>query len=156
MERPGQPNYMKWVTRSNAHVDRIACPWLITKFVDSQAEFLFVPPSMVKEVAKAENATPFDAPGVELTHYKEDGEERCSFDAIIKKYGLNDPALLKMAKIVRGADTKTLDMPPESTGLKAIAEGFQVLARNDHEKMEREFPTYDALYAFCKLMVQKP
>ncbi len=156
MECPGQANYMKWVTRSNAYVDRIACPWLITKFVDSQAEFLFVSASTVKEVVKAENATPFDAPDVELTHYKEDGEERCSFDAIIKKYSLKDPALLKMAMIVRGADTETPDVPPESAGLKAVAEGFQVLARNDHEKMEREFPTYDALYAFCKLTVQKP
>ena len=142
---------MKWITRSNAHVDRIACPWLIRKFVDSQAEFFFVPASMVKDVAKAENATPFDAPDVELTHYEEDGQARCSFDAIIKKYGLKDPALLKMAEIVRGADTKMQDVPPESAGLKAVAEGFQVLAKNDHDKMEREFPTYDALYAFCKL-----
>lgn len=147
---------MKWVTRSNAHVDRIACPWLIRKFVDSQAEFLFVPASMVKEVARSEGATPFDAPDVELTHYKEGGEERCSFDAIVKKYGLKDPALLKMAEIVRGADAKVDAAPPESEGLKAVAEGFQVLARNDHEKMEREFPTYDALYAFCKLTAQKP
>jgi hypothetical protein len=146
---------MKWVTRSNAHVDRIACPWLIRKFVDSQAEFLFVPASMVKEVARSEGATPFDAPDVELTHYKEGGEERCSFDAIVKKYGLKDPALLKMAEIVRGADAKVDAAPPESEGLKAVAEGFQVLARNDHEKMEREFPTYDALYAYCKLAVQK-
>ena len=145
---------MKWVTRSNAHVDRIACPWLIRKFVDSQAEFLFVPGSMVKEVAKLENATPFDAPDIELTHYKEGGEERCSFDAIIKKYGLKDPALFKLAEIVRGADAKMQDVPPESAGLKAVAEGFQVLAKNDHDKMEREFPTYDALYAFCKLKIQ--
>lgn len=145
---------MKWVTRSNAHVDRIACPWLIRKFVDSQAEFLFVPASMVKEVAKSENATPFDAPDIELTHYKEDGQERCSFDAIIKKYGLRDPALLKMAEVVRGADAKMVEVPPESAGLKAVAEGFQVLARNDHDKMEREFPTYDAMYAYCKLKVQ--
>ena len=146
---------MKWVTRSNAHVDRIACPWLIRKFVDSQAEFLFVPGSAVKDVARSENATPFDAPDVELTHYKEGGEERCSFDAIIKKYGLKDQALLKMAEMIRGADTKTNDVPPESAGLKAVAEGFQVLAKNDHDKMEREFPTYDALYAFCKLAAQK-
>ena len=147
---------MKWVTRSNAHVDRIACPWLIRKFVDSQAEFLYVPASMVKEVAKSENAIPFDAPDIELTHYQEDGHERVSFDAIIKKYGLKDPALLKMADIVRGADARTAHQPPEeSAGLVAIAEGFQVLAKDDHDNLARQFPTYDALYAFCKLEVQK-
>ncbi|MDG6902581.1 MAG: chromate resistance protein [Nitrososphaerota archaeon] len=146
---------MKWVTRSNAHVDRIACPWLIRRFVDSQAEFLFVPASAVKEVAKSENAIPFDAPDVELNHYKEGGDERVSFDAIIKKYGLKDPALLKLAEIVRGADARLADPPHESAGLKAVAEGFQVLARDDHDNMSRQFPTYDAMYAFCKLMVQK-
>lgn len=147
---------MKWVTRSNAHVDRIACPWLIRKFVDSQAEFLFVPVSMIKEVAKAENAIPFDAPDVELTHYQEDGHERVSFDAIIKKYGLKDPALLMMAEVVRGADARTAHEPPqESPGMKAVAEGFQALASNDHDNMARQFPTYDALYAYCKLAVQK-
>jgi hypothetical protein len=147
---------MKWITRSNAHVDRIACPWLIRRFVDSQAEFLYVPVSMIKEVAKAENAIPFDAPDVELTHYQEGGHERVSFDAIIKKYGLKDPALLRMAEIVRGADARTAHEPPdESAGLKAIAEGFQVLAKDDHDNMGRQFPTYDALYAFCKLEVQK-
>lgn len=145
----------KWITRSNAHVDRIACPWLIRKFVDSKAEFLFVPAATVKEVAKAENATPFDAPDIELTHYQEDGQERVSFDAIIKKYGLKDPALLKMAEIVRGADAKNAHEPPQEwVGLKAIAEGFQVLAKDDHDNMARQFPTYDALYAFCKLSVQ--
>jgi hypothetical protein len=145
---------MKWVTRSNAHVDRIACPWLIRKFVDSQAEFLFVPASAVKDVAKAENATPFDAPDVELTHYQEDGQERVSFDAIIKKYGLKDSALLRMAEIVRGADAENAqDAPPEWVGLKAIAEGFQALAKDDHDNMTRQFPTYDALYAFCKMRV---
>ena len=146
---------MKWVTRSNAHVDRIACPWLIRRFVDSQAEFLFVPVSMISEVAKTENAIPFDAPGVELTHYQEDGHERVSFDAIIKKYGLKDPALLMMAEIVRGADARNAFEPPkEWSGLKAIAEGFQVLAKDDHDNMARQFPTYDALYAFCRLAVQ--
>ncbi len=146
---------MKWVTRSGAHVDRIACPWLISRFVDSQAEFLFVPASVVKEVAKMENAIPFDAPEIELTHYQEEGFEHVSFDAIIKKYGLKDPALLKMAEIVRGADAKSSHNPPqESAGLKAAAEGFQVLARNDHDNMVRQFPTYDAIYAFCKLKVQ--
>lgn len=147
---------MKWVTRSNAHVDRIACPWLIRRFVDSQAEFLYVPVSMIKEVAKAENAIPFDAPDIELTHYQEDGHERVSFDAIIKKYGLKDPALLKLAEIVRGADSRSArEPPPESAGLKAVAEGFQVLAKDDHDNITRQFPTYDALYAFCKLAFQK-
>lgn len=145
----------KWVTRSNAHVDRIACPWLISKFVDSEAEFLYVPASMVKEVAKSENAIPFDAPDIELTHYEEDGNERVSFDAIIKKYGLKDPALLKLAEIVRGADAKIPDAPPESAGLKAFAEGFQALSKNDHDNIARQFPAYDALYAFCKMAVQK-
>ena len=109
---------------------------------------------MVKDVAKAENAIPFDAPDVELTHYQEDGQERVSFDAIIKKYGLKDPALLKMAEMVRGADAKNAqDPPPEWVGLKAVAEGFQALARDDHDNMARQFPTYDALYAFCKMKV---
>jgi hypothetical protein len=145
---------MKWVTRSNAHVDRIACPWLIRRFVDSQAEFLFVPALMVKEAAKTENAIPFDAPDIELTHYQEDGQERVSFDAIIKKYGLKDPALLKMAEIVRVADAKNAHEPPlEWVGLKAVAEGFQVLAKDDNDNMTRQFPTYDALYAFCKMKV---
>lgn len=147
---------MKWVTRSNAHVDRIACPWLIRRFVDSQAEFLFVPASMVKEVARSENAIPFDAPETELTHYQEEGNERVSFDAIIKKYALKDPALLKLAEIVRGADARNVREPrQESAGLKAIAEGFQVLAKDDHDNMARQFPIYDAMYAFCKLEVQK-
>jgi hypothetical protein len=145
----------KWVTRSNAHVDRIACPWLISKFVDSQAEFLYVPASMVKEVAKSENAIPFDAPDIELTHYNEDGNERVSFDAIIKKYGLKDPALLKLAEIVSGADAKIPDAPRESAGLKAFAEGFQAISKNDHDNITRQFPAYDALYAYCKLAVQK-
>ncbi len=137
-------------------MDRIACPWLIRRFVDSEAEFLYAPTSVIKEVAKSENAIPFDAPDIELTHYQEDGQERVSFDAIIKKYGLKDPALLKMAEIVRGADARTAFEPPmESAGLKAVAEGFQVLAKDDHDNMTRQFPTYDALYAFCKLAVQK-
>src|ERR1700674_4262556 len=104
---------MKWVTRAGANVDRIACPWLIKKFVDSQAEFLFVPADMVKDVAEKENAIPFDAENVELGHYQENGVEHVSFDAIIKKYKLKDPALLELAKIVRGADARVPhDAPP--------------------------------------------
>ncbi len=146
---------MKWVTRAGATVDRIACPWLIKKFVDSEAEFLFVPVDVVREVAKRENATPFDSPEVELTHYKENGIEHVSFDAIIKKYNLKDPALLEMARIVRGADAKVPHEPPaESAGLKATANGFKILASDDHDNMARQFPTYDAYYAYCQLKVK--
>jgi hypothetical protein len=147
---------MKWVTRSGAHVDRIACPWLINKFVDSQAEFLYVAADKVKEVAKAENAIPFDAPDIELTHYQEAGFEHVSFDAIIKKYNLKDPALLMLADIVRGADARVPHNPPkESAGLEALAEGFAFIAKDDHDNIARQFPAYDALYAFCLLKVQE-
>src|SRR5947209_7710083 len=112
---------MKWVTRERAKVDRIACPWLIKNFVDSQAEFLFVPADQVLRVAKREQAIPFDAPGAELTHYKEGGNERVSFDAIIKKYHLKEAALLELAKMVRGADARVPDAPSESAGLEAAA-----------------------------------
>jgi hypothetical protein len=140
---------LKWVTRERAKVDRIACPWLIRRFVDPAAEFMFVPPEMVKEVAMKEGATPFDAPGVELTHYVEDGREHVSFEAIIRKYALTDPALAEMAKIVRGADAKVTDAPPESAGLQALAQGFRGVARDDFENMRLQFPTYDALYQYC-------
>jgi len=141
---------LKWVTREKAKVDRIACPWLIRRFVDPAAEFLFVPPDRVKAVAEEEGAIPFDAAGVELTHYKEGGKEYVSFDAIIRKYGLSDPALLELAKIVRGADAKIPDAPPESAGLEALAFGFRGIARDDFENMRLQFPTYDALYEYCK------
>jgi hypothetical protein len=144
---------LKWVTRERAKVDRIACPWLIRRFVDPAAEFLFVPAEMVKDVAEKEGAIPFDAAGVELTHYKDGGKEYVSFDAIIKKYALTDAALLDMAKIVRGADAKIPDAPPESAGLEAAAMGFRVLARDDFENMRLQFPTYDALYEYCKARI---
>ncbi|HKZ89464.1 MAG TPA: chromate resistance protein ChrB domain-containing protein [Thermoplasmata archaeon] len=141
---------MKWVTRERAKVDRIACPWLITKFVDPQAEFLFVPPEKVLEVAARDGAVPFDAPGVDLTHYQEEDEERVSFDAIIRKYGLSDPALLDLAEIVRTADAKEGPHPrPEGAGLAAAALGFREIARDDRENMRLQFPLYDALYAYC-------
>ena len=140
---------MKWVTRERAKVDRIACPWLIKKFVDPAAEFLFVPPEMVKQVAEKEGAITFDAVGAELTHYKEGDKEYVSFDSIIRKYGLNDPALLELAKIVRGADAKISDAPPESAGLEAAAIGFRGVAKDDFENMKLQFPTYDALYEYC-------
>lgn len=140
---------MKWVTREKAKVDRIACPWLIKKFVDPAAEFLFVPAERVKEVAEKEGAIPFDAPGVELTHYREGDKEYVSFDAIIRKYGLTDPALLELARIVRGADARIPDAPPESAGLEAAALGFRRISRDDFENMQLQFPAYDALYEYC-------
>jgi len=140
---------MKWITRENAAVDRIACPWLIRRFVDADAEFLFVPPSQVSERAAREGATPFDVPDVALGHV--DG--RCSFESIVFAYGLEcDTALARVAGIVHGADiTEDAAATPESAGLKAIAEGFRVLwGRNDARKMELEFPLYDALYAWAE------
>jgi hypothetical protein len=140
---------MKWVTREHVKVDRVACPWLIKKFVDPHAEFLFVPKEQVAEVAKREGATPYDIPGVELGHHG----KGCSFDAIVRKHGLaSDPALVLLAKIVNGADTdNTLWHQAESEGLRAIAEGFRHLGyRNDHEINAAEWIVYDALYAYCK------
>ena len=135
---------MKWVTREKAHVDRIACPWLIKKFVDPQAELLFVPADKVLEVARKEGAISYDAPGADLTHQ---GEE-CSFDAIIRKYDLNDPALLELAKVVRGADTKNRNLTPQSPGLNTIANGFSLIAKDDFDNMSKQFYVYDALYAY--------
>jgi hypothetical protein len=137
---------MKWVTRARPKVDRVACPWLIKRFVDPQAEFLYVAPEQVMEVAKREGAIPFDVANVELGH---NGPE-CSFDAIIKKYQLSDPALQRLALIVRGADTEAKDLTPESRGLEAIAEGFRLFYKDDQELLERELSVYDALYAYCQ------
>lgn len=142
---------MKWVTRARPKVDRVACPWLIKRFVDREAEFLYVPPDKVMEIANQEGATPFDVPNVELGHH---GAE-CSFDAIIKKYNLKDPALEILAPIVRGADTDAKDLTSESRGLDAIAEGFRLVFQNDHELLEREMPVYDALYAYCRAMLDR-
>ena len=142
---------MKWVTRARPKVDHVACPWLIKRFVDVQAEFLYVPTERVMEVAKREDAIPFDVANVELGH---NGAE-CSFDAIIKKYKLNDPALQRLAPIVRGADTDAKDLTPESRGLEAIAEGFRLVYQDDHELLERESSVYDALYAYCQQIEEK-
>ncbi len=145
---------MKWVTREHAKVDRVACPWLIRKFIDPGAEFLFVPPRAVMDVAAETGAIPYDVPGVELGHR---GKE-CSFDAIIKKFELtSDPALMLLARIVNGADTdNTLWHQPESAGLKAVAEGFRHLGfRDDHEVNAAEWIVYDALYAYCREMVER-
>ncbi len=147
---------MKWVTREKAKVDRIACPWLITHFVDPKAEFLYVPTDKVNEVAKRDGAIPFDAAGVELTHFTENGEERVSFDAIIKKYGLKDPALLDLAEIVRTADAGKVPRPrAEGAGLEAAALGFRQNAKDDHENIRLQFPLYDALYAYCTWRVEQ-
>lgn len=146
---------MKWVTREKAKVDRIACPWVIKRFVDPQAEFIFVPREKVMEVAKKEGATPFDTQGAELMHYKENGEDRVSFDAIIKKHGLKDPALLELAKIVRGADANIPNMPRESPGLEAAALGFRAIAKDDFENMRLQFPMYDAMYSYCKQRIEQ-
>ncbi len=145
---------MRWVTRERAKVDRIACPWLIKKFVDAEAEFLFVPNEEVLKVAKGKSAIAFDAPGAELTHYKEDGHDYVSFDAIVRKYGLKDKALLELARIIRGADTTIPDPPAESAGLEAAATGFRAVAKDDFDNMELQFPLYDALYRYCQLKVQ--
>lgn len=139
---------MKWVTRERVKVDRVACPWLIKKFIDPEAEFLFVPPGEVRRAAESEGATPYDVPDVELGHH----EGRCSFEAIVSKYGIEDPAVQLLAKIVHGADvTNDLYGRPEAPGLKAIAEGFQQLGlADDHEILRLEFPVYDALYVYCQ------
>jgi hypothetical protein len=140
---------MQWVTRERARVDRIACPWLISRFIDREARFLFVPPADVMSVAEREGAMPFDVPGVELGHHG----DRCSFDAFVDRYALTDPALLALARIVRGADTEDRAITPESAGLYAVATGFQAISRDDFENMARQFPVYDALYAFCQRQV---
>lgn len=140
---------MKWVTRARPKVDRVACPWLIKKFVDAGAEFIYAPADQVAAVAKQQGATPYDVPDVELGHH---GAE-CSFDAIIKKYNLTDPALRKMALIVRGADTDDKDLTPESRGLEAIAAGFQANYQDDLKQLADELPVYDALYAYCQQLV---
>ena len=137
---------MKWVTREKARVDRIACPWLVSRFIDAEATFLFAPSDQVLDVARREGAIPFDVPGVELGHHG----ERCSFDAFLDRYGLADPALQALARIVRGADTGARQLTPESAGLYALATGFQAIARDDHDNMARQFPAYDALYAYCR------
>jgi hypothetical protein len=143
---------MKWVTRKNANVDRIACPWLIKRFVDKDAEFLFVPTEEVAAVAKREGAIPYDVQGAELGHV--DG--RCSFESIIVKYKLTDPGLQRLARIVHGADVSSdINVTPESAGLLAIARGFALAhGDNDHEKIRLETPMYDALYVWCQQQVK--
>ena len=143
---------MRWVTRKNANVDRVACPWLIKRFVDSDAEFLYVPAEQVMSVAEREKAIPYDVKDVELGHV--DG--RCSFESIIVKYRLNDPALDRLARIVHGADVAAdRDICPEASGLYAVAHGFALVhGENDHAKIRLETPMYDALYEWCRRQVQ--
>ena len=143
---------MKWITRSHVSVDRVACPWLISRFVDSEAEFIFVPKSEVERISKEIDAIPFDAPGVELGH--QDG--KCSFETIIAKYGLTDPGLLRLAKIVHAADISAeMDTDPIARGLKAIATGYSLRFPDDLENLSHQFEVYDALYAWCRLDVAK-
>jgi hypothetical protein len=145
---------MKWITREHVKVDRVACPWLIKKFVDRDAEFIFVPPDKVVDEVKRLSAIPYDVKNVELGHH---GKE-CSFEAILKKYKLtDDPALALLGKIVNGADTdNTLYRQPEAPGLEAIAEGFRHLGfKDDHAVNAAEWIVYDALYAYCREMVRR-
>jgi len=137
---------VKWVTREYVHVDRTACPWLIKRFIDSKAEFIFVPVDKIEKVVKKEKAIPYDAPGVELGHHR----DKCSFDAIVEKYQIKDPVVLEVAKIVRSADTDTPDAP-EAAGLDAVMTGISMAAKDDHEAIAKAAPVYDAFYTFCKL-----
>lgn len=138
---------MKWITRERVKVDRVACPWLIQKFIDPNAQFIFVKPDEVMQMAEKEKAIPYDVPGVLLGHH----EGRCSFEAFLRNYKLNDPALNLLATIVHGADVKEdLYGRSEASGLKAIAQGFSFLGLSDEEILRKEFAVYDALYAYCR------
>lgn len=143
---------MKWITRERPKVDRIACPWLVARFIDRDPEFLYVPADQVHSVARATGAVPYDVPAVELTHVG----ERCSFDAFIAKYRLDDPALLALAAIVRGADTSRLDLTPQSAGLYALSQGLSRTFADDHEMLAHGMVMYDALYAWCQANEQSP
>ncbi len=139
---------MKWITRSHVHVDRVACPWLITRFIDSEAEFLFVPKNQVERMVEETGAIPFDTPGAELGH--QDG--RCSFESILLKYDLKEPGLLRLAKIVHAADVGAdIDTDPIARGLEAIASGYSLRFPEDMENLQHQFEVYDALYAWCRL-----
>lgn len=136
----------QWVTRARPKIDRIACPWLILRFIDATAEFLYVPADQVLAVAAETGAVPYDIPGVEMSHVG----ERCSFDAFIARHGLDDPALLQMATIVRGADTSRLDLAPQAAGLYALSLGLSQCWADDHEMLRHGLVMYDALYAWCR------
>jgi len=138
---------MKWITRQCVHVDRTACPWLIKKFVDPKAEFIFMPVEKIEEISMKEKAIPYDAPGVELGHHG----DKCSFDAIVEKYKIKDPAVLELAKIVRAADTDKMEAAPEAAGLEAVMTGFGIASKDDYETIAKASPVYEALYTNCKL-----
>ena len=137
---------MKWITRERPKIDRIACPWLIARFIDERPEFLYVPADQVLRIAEERGAVPYDIPGVEMSH---EGE-LCSFDAFIRKYGLKEPALQRLAAIVRGADTSRLDLTPESAGLSAISLGLSQNFPDDHAMLRHGMVLYDALYSWCR------
>ena len=142
---------MKWITREHPKIDRIACPWLIKNFVDKDADFVYVPKERVFEKAKELNAIPYDIPGAEYSHY---GSE-CTFDHIIKKHKLDDPALYQLAEIVRGADTDRFDLAPQAAGLWAISAGLSYNYENDHEMLAIGMKVYDALYSWAKYVQQE-
>jgi hypothetical protein len=138
---------MRWVTRERPKTDRIACPWLILNFIDPEAEFVYVPPDQVLVVAEREGAHSYDAPGAKYTH--RDG--LCSFEVLVEEYGIDDPAVRLLARVVHGADVaEDRDATPESRGLLAVAEGFHLLELGDHRQLELSLPVYDALYAWCR------
>jgi len=143
---------MLWVTRSHVHVDRVACPWLITRFIDNQAEFLFVPKGEVERVVQETGAIPFDTAGAELGHH----EGRCSFESILLKYDLKEPGLVRLAKIIHAADvSEDIDKDPIARGLEAIASGFSLRFPEDEENLDHQFDVYDALYAWCRLQAAR-
>jgi hypothetical protein len=143
---------VKWVTRERPKTDRIACPWLILRFIDPHAEFLYVPAERVLDVAEEEDARSFDAPGARYTH--RDG--LCSFEVLVEEYEIEDPAVHALARIVHGADVaEDRDFTPESRGLLAVAEGFHLLELPDHRQLELSLPVYDALYAWCRREVEE-
>jgi hypothetical protein len=142
---------VKWVTRERPKTDRIACPWLIRNFIDSEAEFLYVPADEVLAVAEREGAHSYDAPGARYTH--RDG--LCSFEVLVEEYAIDDPAIALLARIVHGADvSEDRDATPQSRGLLAVAEGFHLLKLDDHRQLELSLPVYDALYAWCRNEVE--
>ena len=138
---------MKWITREYVHVDRTACPWLIERFIDPKAEFIFVPVEKIEETVKKEKAIPYDAPGVELGHHG----DKCSFDAIVENYKVTDQAVLELAKIVRAADTDKMEGAPEAAGLEAVMTGFGIASKDDYETIAKAGTVYEALYTNCKL-----
>jgi hypothetical protein len=147
---------MKWITRRNIKVDRVACPWLIRRFVDKDAEFIFVEESVLLREADSMKAIPYDAPRIPEIKLNHRGE-RCSFEAIIEDYKISDPALQRLALIVRAADVKGQEhVAPEGIGLRSIAEGFAAMGLSDEERMARQFPVYDALYEYASAIVRRP